>query len=610
MAAFETPWVMSSTPGSCQKEGNEGTTIIDPHAPTRAVFSPSTLSNTFSVNGKHSTILIHRKSPLLSATPPQVTRALVYSHPFLETLNKAVGLLTWTSGDPWESFLLVTAFWATILYGDIAMKLAGPFIILTILIIGIYAQQYAPLTSLLTSESTAKKANDTSTGNAKKVKQQKTLEEIVNTLRIFASRCHILLDPFLTLTNYLLIKTKNPSKSKFSSSLFIRIFFISLIWVILNLRPIEIITPRRFILVFGTIFLTWHSKPCRITRAILWRSALVRRLSSSITGLELSQNLPCDSQVRNTDNILQPAKQQEKQSSNFENKNRELTQAVDIKINSKMPGIRFTFVLYENQRRWVGLGWTTNLFSHERATWTDEHLNPAPTKENFELPDTKEEFTCWRWVEGSKWLVEGACETEEGSQNAGDNSDGGMGWIYYDNKWQFGRRGLDGWSRYTRRRKWYRDAELVEIAPPAKEAPKPGAITASLKYFAGVNSIKPPYSAASISHICHTPTDTISVQSSEWTPDSRTSNVTRSRKSSIWSSFTSKGDTAPLCVSNSHASVKINLPVISSANRIVWRHRSCAPSVPLSKYLDDDLTHARPRDGDWCISDDAKMIID
>lgn len=30
-------------------------------------------------------------------------------------------------------------------------------------------------------------------------------------------------------------------------------------------------------------------------------------------------------------------------------------------------------------------------------------------------------------------------------------------------KWNDGRRGKDGWNRWTRRRKWYRDAELVEV---------------------------------------------------------------------------------------------------------------------------------------------------
>lgn len=29
-------------------------------------------------------------------------------------------------------------------------------------------------------------------------------------------------------------------------------------------------------------------------------------------------------------------------------------------------------------------------------------------------------------------------------------------------KWRDGRRGVDGWGKYTRRRKWLRNAELVE----------------------------------------------------------------------------------------------------------------------------------------------------
>jgi hypothetical protein len=97
--------------------------------------------------------------------------------------------------------------------------------------------------------------------------------------------------------------------------------------------------------------------------------------------------------------------------------------------------VKFTFILYENQRRWVGLGWTTSLFAYERAAWTDEHLNPAPNKEEFELPDVEGGGARWRWVEGSQWLVEGAGEYDEGGAKAkADTSDGGQGWIYYDNK--------------------------------------------------------------------------------------------------------------------------------------------------------------------------------
>jgi hypothetical protein len=83
----------------------------------------------------------------------------------------------------------------------------------------------------------------------------------------------------------------------------------------------------------------------------------------------------------------------------------------------------------------VGLGWTTSLLAYERSAWTDEHLNPAPSKEEFELPDVEGGNARWRWVDGSQWLVEGAGEFHEGGAKAKDGtSDGGQGWIYYDNK--------------------------------------------------------------------------------------------------------------------------------------------------------------------------------
>ena len=47
-------------------------------------------------------------------------------------------------------------------------------------------------------------------------------------------------------------------------------------------------------------------------------------------------------------------------------------------------------------------------------------------------------------------------------------------------QWNDGRRGLDGWDRYTRRRKWCRDAELVEITPDGKPLDAPSALTQAL----------------------------------------------------------------------------------------------------------------------------------
>jgi len=66
------------------------------------------------------------------------------------------------------------------------------------------------------------------------------------------------------------------------------------------------------------------------------------------------------------------------------------------------------------------------MLAYERASWTDEHLNPAPTKDQFELPEVEGGHARWRWVEGSEWRLEGA--------EADSDSEDGGGWIYYDSK--------------------------------------------------------------------------------------------------------------------------------------------------------------------------------
>jgi hypothetical protein len=116
--------------------------------PTFAAFSPVTLSaNTPSRSSRRSTILVHQKSPLLLATPPQITRALAYSHPFVLPLNGFVGLLTWSTGDSWQSFLLLCAFWGIVLYGDVIVRVAGPVVVGVGLIAGMYGRRYSPLSS-------------------------------------------------------------------------------------------------------------------------------------------------------------------------------------------------------------------------------------------------------------------------------------------------------------------------------------------------------------------------------------------------------------------------------------------------------------------------------
>jgi hypothetical protein len=427
---------MSSSSPKTGRDEDVSSMASDPNPPTVASFSPVTLSHATSANKQRSTILVHQKSPLLIATPPQITRALAYSHPFLLPINKLVGLLTWTTGDPWESFLLVAGFWGITLYGDVVMRWAGPVVIVVALIFGMYSRRYSPLSSTgWTGEKTHKRGHKKVDSEATNTKHQKTLDEIVESLKEFTSRCNLLLDPLLELTDFLSTQrtaTSATTRPALTTLLF-RILFVTPLWIVLTLSPLKIITTKRLVLVGGTLFLTWHSRPTRVSRAVLWRSSLVRRICTVVTGLNFEQTF--SAKTPTTPSGAPPLPPRKKSTYQEEaSLAANLAASSAVKRRPDAPGVKFTFILYENQRRWVGLGWTTSLFAYERAAWTDEHLNPAPPKDEFELPDVEGGGARWRWAEGSKWLVEGAGEFEEGGKNAKPDADGGQGWIFYDNK--------------------------------------------------------------------------------------------------------------------------------------------------------------------------------
>jgi hypothetical protein len=422
-------------------------------APTYASFSPANLSSAASAAKRTSTILVHQKSPLLLATPPQITRALAYSHPFLLPLNKLAGLLSWTTGDPWESFLLLVAFWATVQYGDDVLRFAGPIVAVLGIITGMYARRYSPLSSSgwtehpsVASSKDKKKGNNAPSGSGQagpghqrntsevtSTRHQKTLDEIVDTLKVFTSRCNILLEPMLEMTDFL--STQRTATSATTrpalTTLFVRILAVTPVWVILTLPPLHIITTKRVILVLGTVVLSWHSKVCRVTRTLLWRSLTVRKLARWVTGLHFDepvkkQKESLNGQAAGGATEAKRAHEAAKISSSA------LTEALKRgQSGPKSPGVRFTFILYENQRRWLGLGWTNSLFAYERAAWTDEQNNPVPPKDEFELPEVEDGRARWRWVEGGKWRVDGVPDMDESGY---DSEAGKMGWIYYDNK--------------------------------------------------------------------------------------------------------------------------------------------------------------------------------
>ncbi|KAI0199740.1 integral peroxisomal membrane peroxin-domain-containing protein [Astrocystis sublimbata] len=625
--------------------------------PTYASFSPANLAPTAAAAAakRTSTILVHQKSPLLLATPPQVTRALAYSHPFLLPLNKFAGLLTWTTGDSWESFLFLTVFWAIVLYGDIILRFAGPIVTVIGIIAGMYARRYSPLSSsgwaehpsqasskdkkkggnAASANHPASHGHQRNTSEVTSTRHQKTLDEIVDTLKVFTSRCNILLEPLREMTDFL--STQRTATSATTrpalTTLFVRILAVTPIWIVLTLPPWRIITTKRVALVFGTLLLSWHCRVCRVTRTLLWRSATVRMLAQWITGLEFQKPAPpvagqkADVNGASTTPLKGRAHEAAKVSSSA------LTEALKrSQLGAKESGVRFTFILYENQRRWLGLGWTNSLFAYERAAWTDEQNNPVPPKDEFELPEVEDSRAKWRWVQGSKWRVDGVQDKEETDY---DGAAGRMGWIFYDNKWQNGRRGSDGWGRWTRRRKWYRDAELVEVSDEDLAldedlpSPPPPALPARPKPATAVSvpdnldtSAQPLSSSVPTTTITDTNTD---INTNEEDKD----------KDKIRGGEKDKGennDDAVSLLSTSSKSTRFKFPYPSSLRRSTTgetqrssRRASEAASLRSKGSRDDDYNdstgtldpaleleiHGHQRDlGQWGIGDDAQMGLE
>lgn len=119
---------------------------------------------------------------------------------------------------------------------------------------------------------------------------------------------------------------------------------------------------------------------------------------------------------------------------------------------------------------------------------------------------------------------------------------------------------MDGWGRYTRRRKWYRDAELVEISASTEVTPSPTPTrdsSAEALRSPVVPSDPPPEYAESVKSM----KSIDSAKSSGFRPGSIRRRGSKSRGSSL-----------------SHAS-------------------------------DDDRPHTR-READWGIGDDARMGLE
>lgn len=357
-----------------------------------------------------------QSSPLLSSTPPLVSKALVNSYPYLIIINKILSITTWTNDDYWVNVVIISLYALVVLYFENLVIWLGHLILVAILI------SYALLNNKIIKEANL----------------HPTLDDVVQALTSTCVKADILLLPITSLS-----LTAYDIKRLIFTTLFLTPVYLVVTFLLIK--------PRTILLLSGVYLLTYHSSYSIVTRRILWKLKIVRLIFFYLTGLDLS-----------------------------ETKNHSLFAAAFAKVSSSgttssksNKPVRFTYVIYENQRKWLGIGWTSNLLSYERTPWTDEFLNESSSIDSFKLPnasddaangDSNMQGATWRWVDKT-WRLDltndGAITLSSSKRSKTTaNPTNDEGFIYYDNTWKKPST-EDTFSKYTRRRRWIRTAELI-----------------------------------------------------------------------------------------------------------------------------------------------------
>lgn len=370
----------------------------------------------------------HRPSAsLLKDTPPSIIVALSQLAPIVASLNTVLALITWTGKDNWSSFLLLATFWLTCLYGDVAFHYAGNWLLFLLLGIG-YLRKKTKTQKIVHA---IQKGADPLTQGIDDT--QKIMDATLYEIDCLRARCHLLSSTFEPA--YKVFTWEDPKRSALIG---MRLMMVTPIYI----AALWLFSSRALLIIVGTFGLVFTSPWFKVVCTVCWRLRFVRKVATAAIGIEY---FPGES------NIMQILSRQPA-ASPFEMSN-------ETPVSVSAGGSRFTTTIsvVENQRRWLGLGWTASLLPHERAPFTDIDDHPGVAPENTALPEPKtiaedtgiSRTITWKWID-SDWRI----EKERGRDTEG--------WLYFDNTWHHPS-AIEGIGKYTRRRKWIRNAECSEV---------------------------------------------------------------------------------------------------------------------------------------------------
>nr|CAG8557109.1 6334_t:CDS:2 [Entrophospora candida] len=352
----------------------------------------------------------------LSSTPPSITRVLTYTSPFVHLFSYFLSLMTWSTGNPSESCLLVAAWWTLCLYPK------------ELIIYGIHLSLLVWLVYNWIQKGKLERLGKPK--NSKAMTQYDLNQTVfeIHTISEKLSDFHALIN---SLNSY--IDWSDPEKTK-------RVIMILLysypIWIIFNYLGNLSWT----FIILGTICLVWNSPWFKVIKYVVIKSTLLRETVYFIGGFffrngQFSQKRKGKGGFSVRELIMKAkGQQQQKLTSMLSNVNVATKKGLTRDGSKTSTDLIFQFVLYENQRWWLGLDWTTNLFPNERPPWSDEYLEPTDSKNNFQLPapstqtiDDKNVLIKttrkWEWLDPD-WTI---------SHDGDVDKDG---WVYTDNHWK------------------------------------------------------------------------------------------------------------------------------------------------------------------------------
>lgn len=359
---------------------------------------------------------------------PILASALSNIFPYLLLIDNLLEIITWTNEDAYQNFLIVVMFSIIVLYWHIVSIAVLPFLLC--------------LTFSAVVWSISSVIHDS------KYNEKPTIDEVLHTLHNITVRFELLLRP---IQHFYL----GPSN-------FVKAFFMTALLTPFHLFMVrKVLQPTGFFWILGLFMLTYHSPWSYSIRRLLWRSVYIRIIAFYITGIDIKLDRKNKNHHRGVSRVQSAATSdiEDAQSSTIKS-----TQMLaDFKILKKYivspTKLKQTvlFEILENERRWLGIGWSKFTLPNERPNYCyNQSMQPAPpvsdsdSSEDFPFPVFENDLYTYVWDWNDEvWTV-------DSEYNKGKNNEG---WIYYDNNWQ-NESFQDGFSKYTRSRKWIRKATL------------------------------------------------------------------------------------------------------------------------------------------------------